>query len=86
VVEGNLIEWQKWNIRIGFNAREGLVLHQVGSRGCLPPNAGLLLRGRSLSAIMGSGIGYLGSACKPTSLKGNDLSAFMKRLMEEALA
>ncbi|HEY1764176.1 MAG TPA: primary-amine oxidase [Opitutaceae bacterium] len=28
-VEGNLIRWQKWSLRIGFTAREGLVLHQV---------------------------------------------------------
>jgi primary-amine oxidase len=32
-VEGNKIQWQKWNIRIGFNAREGLVLHQVETEG-----------------------------------------------------
>ena len=29
-VEGNLIKWQKWHIRISFNSREGLVLHNVG--------------------------------------------------------
>jgi len=29
-VEGNLIRWQKWNIRHSFNYREGLVLHDVG--------------------------------------------------------
>ena len=29
-VEGNLIKWQKWHIRVSFNAREGLVLHNVG--------------------------------------------------------
>lgn len=29
-VTGNLVEWQKWSIRVGFNYREGLVLHQVG--------------------------------------------------------
>lgn len=28
-VSGNLIDWQKWQIRVGFNYREGLVLHQV---------------------------------------------------------
>ena len=28
-IEGNLVKWQKWHIRIGFNAREGLLLHQV---------------------------------------------------------
>ena len=29
-VEGNLVRWQKWNIRVSFNYREGLVLHNVG--------------------------------------------------------
>ena len=29
-VEGNLVRWQKWSFRIGFTAREGLVLHRVG--------------------------------------------------------
>lgn len=29
-VEGNMVRWSKWLIRIGFNAREGLVLHNVG--------------------------------------------------------
>jgi primary-amine oxidase len=28
-VEGHEIRWQKWRIRIGFTAREGLVLHTV---------------------------------------------------------
>eukprot|EP00803_Ostreobium_quekettii_P010562 evm.model.scf_1177.3 EVM.evm.TU.scf_1177.3 scf_1177:31016-41785(+) len=28
-VEGNLVKWQKWQLRIGFNYREGLVLHDV---------------------------------------------------------
>jgi primary-amine oxidase len=31
-VDGNLVRWQKWSVRIGFTAREGLVLHQVGYR------------------------------------------------------
>ncbi|MGE0424609.1 MAG: primary-amine oxidase [Reyranellaceae bacterium] len=30
VVQGNEIGWQKWRLRVGFNAREGLVLHTVG--------------------------------------------------------
>ena len=30
VLEGNLLRWQKWSLRIGFNYREGLVLHTVG--------------------------------------------------------
>ena len=29
-VEGRLVRWQKWNFRIGFTPREGLVLHTVG--------------------------------------------------------
>ncbi|KAJ0441209.1 putative primary-amine oxidase [Helianthus annuus] len=36
-VNGHYVEWQKWNFRIGFTPREGLVLHSVayvdGSRG-----------------------------------------------------
>jgi primary-amine oxidase len=26
---GNLLEWENWSLRIGFDAREGLVLHQI---------------------------------------------------------
>jgi hypothetical protein len=29
-VDGNLVCWQKWQFRVGFNYREGLVLHQLG--------------------------------------------------------
>jgi primary-amine oxidase len=29
-LEGNLLRWQKWSLRIGFNYREGLILHTVG--------------------------------------------------------
>ena len=29
---GRLLSWQNWRLRIGFNHREGLVLHQVGFR------------------------------------------------------
>ena len=29
IVEGNEVRWQKWRFRVGFNAREGLVLHTV---------------------------------------------------------
>ena len=31
-LDGRLLEWQKWSMRIGFTAREGLVLHAVGYR------------------------------------------------------
>jgi primary-amine oxidase len=30
VLDGNLLRWQRWSMRIGFNYREGLVLHTVG--------------------------------------------------------
>jgi primary-amine oxidase len=29
-VDGNLVRWQKWSVRVGFNYREGLTLHTVG--------------------------------------------------------
>jgi primary-amine oxidase len=29
-LEGRLLTWQNWRLRLGFNHREGLVLHQVG--------------------------------------------------------
>ncbi len=28
--QGNLLTWEKWSLRVGFDAREGLVLHQIG--------------------------------------------------------
>jgi primary-amine oxidase len=28
-VDGWAVSWQKWRLRVGFNAREGLVLHQI---------------------------------------------------------
>ncbi|MFN0194569.1 MAG: primary-amine oxidase, partial [Aestuariivirga sp.] len=30
VVEGHQVHWQKWRIRVGFNVREGLTLHEIG--------------------------------------------------------
>ncbi|GMP33852.1 hypothetical protein CsSME_00006987 [Camellia sinensis var. sinensis] len=39
-VNGHFVEWQKWNFRIGFTPREGLVIHSIayvdGSRGRRP--------------------------------------------------
>ncbi|WP_448616541.1 primary-amine oxidase [Modestobacter sp. URMC 112] len=29
-LEGNLLTWEKWSLRVGFDTREGLVLHQIG--------------------------------------------------------
>lgn len=31
-VDGYQLSWQNWQLRVGFNYREGLVLHQVGFR------------------------------------------------------
>jgi primary-amine oxidase len=31
-LDGPLLSWQNWQLRLGFNYREGLVLHQVGFR------------------------------------------------------
>ena len=29
-LEGNHLSWEKWSLRVGFDTREGLVLHQIG--------------------------------------------------------
>ncbi len=29
-VEGRLVRWQRWSLRVGFQLREGLVLHDIG--------------------------------------------------------
>ena len=31
-LDGHLLNWQNWQLRLGFNHRVGLVLHQVGFR------------------------------------------------------
>lgn len=33
VSEGNLIEWQKWRMRVTFNSREGAVIHDIRYQG-----------------------------------------------------
>lgn len=32
-VEGNRVRWEKWDLRVGFNEREGLTLHEVSFDG-----------------------------------------------------
>jgi primary-amine oxidase len=32
-VDGNLVEWQKWSVRVTFDPYEGLVLHQISYEG-----------------------------------------------------
>jgi primary-amine oxidase len=32
-VDGDLVTWEGWQFRVGFDAREGLVLHQIGING-----------------------------------------------------
>jgi hypothetical protein len=29
ITEGNLIQWQKWRMRVTFNPREGAVVHDI---------------------------------------------------------
>ena len=29
-VEGNLVKWQKWEFRVGFHVRDGLIFHEIG--------------------------------------------------------
>lgn len=31
-LDGNLVEWENWSLRVGFDTREGVVLQQVGFR------------------------------------------------------
>jgi primary-amine oxidase len=31
-VDGDLVHWENWSFRVGFDPREGLVLHQIGLR------------------------------------------------------
>jgi primary-amine oxidase len=31
-LDGHLLEWQRWSMRLGFNPREGLVIHTLGYR------------------------------------------------------
>jgi primary-amine oxidase len=31
-LDGNLLEWQNWSLRVGFNYREGMTLHSVNYR------------------------------------------------------
>ena len=43
-VDGNLVRWQKWSLRIGFDPYEGLVLHQVTLRRRRPRPRSILHR------------------------------------------
>ena len=38
-VSGNHVSWENWDFRVGFNGREGLVLHMIGytHQGCRRP-------------------------------------------------
>jgi primary-amine oxidase len=36
-LDGNELRWQRWSLRIGFNPREGMVLHTVGYEDPTPP-------------------------------------------------
>ncbi|GAA2288551.1 primary-amine oxidase [Nonomuraea roseoviolacea subsp. roseoviolacea] len=32
-IDGNLVTWEKWSVRLGYDMREGLVLHQIAFDG-----------------------------------------------------
>ena len=36
-LDGNLLRWQNWSLRLGFNYREGLVLHTSATRTARAP-------------------------------------------------
>ena len=38
-VNGSSIAWQKWHMRMSFNHREGLVLHNIGCAEAAPFSA-----------------------------------------------
>ena len=38
-LEGNLVKWERWNLRVSFNYREGLVSSSSSSSTCLLPSA-----------------------------------------------
>jgi primary-amine oxidase len=43
VSDGNVVKWQNWTFRVGFNYREGLVLHEVEFDGRRVMNRGSLV-------------------------------------------
>lgn len=43
-VDGHHVKWQQWDLRVGFNYREGLVLHQVGYAFCPSEQAAEICR------------------------------------------
>ena len=55
-INGEDIVWQKWHIRVSFNYREGLVLHNVGyeDKGTVRP---ILHRASLVRVLAGSGRG-----------------------------
>ncbi len=78
-VEGNEVRWQKWRLRVGFNAREGLVLHAIGyedwwpaagrcsiARPCRRWSCPTVIRAAGISARTPSMSASTASACWPT--------------------
>ena len=75
-LDGYHLRWQKWDLRIGFTAREGLVLHRIGYDGAariihraslsemFVPTA---TRRRRTTASWSSTRGSTASACSPTA-------------------
>ena len=81
-VAGNVISWQKWNMRISFNYREGLVLHHVGCAPAARAHAGecRLVSTATDSAGLGNK-GICKVACGVLGNKGS-IPHFCKNLMQ----
>ncbi len=50
-IDGNHVKWQQWDLRVGFNYREGLVLHQIGCACVTAGSASLCLTGAVVAAV-----------------------------------
>ena len=59
-LDGHLLRWQNWELRLGFNYREGLVLHTVGFN-----DAGPAAAGRAPAVVRGDGGALPGSDPRP---------------------
>ena len=73
-VNGNEVSWQKWNFRVSFNYREGLVLHNVGCAPLLDQSIGPLhiaLHWRASRSLVSPATPYIISDCSLGSWLSN---------------
>ena len=81
-LEGNLVKWQKWQFRLGFNYREGVVLHNVG---CAPPS--LVVLNHVETALLACGRLYHihGPTCRTNGGASRDCMPVGSRSMAASL-